>query len=177
MPIINYMIATRPLNESLQKLILPSDYCVSDTNFDLNYYRLSADKRIIFGGGVSYSLKHSEKLARNTERRMRKVFPVLSEEKAEYIWGDYVGITVNRTADIGQASQKIFYAHGFSGHGVALTGIAGRIIANTIVSGNKGALETFEKIKHKNFPGGRLFRMPLLVTISALQKMTDIFNA
>ena len=73
--------------------------------------------------------------------------------------------------------QKIFYAHGFSGHGVALTGIAGRIIANAIVSGNKGALETFEKIKHKNFPGGRLFRMPLLVTISALQKMTDIFNA
>ena len=55
--------------------------------------------------------------------------------------------------------------------------LAGRIIANTIVSGNKGALETFEKIKHKNFPGGRLFRMPLLVTISALQKMTDIFNA
>ena len=177
MPIINYMIATRPLNESLQKLILPSDYCVSDTNFDLNYYRLSADKRMIFGGGVSYSLKHSEKLAKNTERRMRKVFPVLSEEKAEYIWGGYVGITVNRTPDIGQASQKIFYAHGFSGHGVALTGIAGRIIVNAIVSGNKGALETFEKIKHKNFPGGRLFRMPLLVTISALQKMTDIFNA
>ena len=108
---------------------------------------------------------------------MLKVFPSLSKEKAEYIWGGYVGITVNRTPDIGQTSSRIFYAHGFSGHGVALTGIAGKIIANSIVSGEKGALETFEKIKHKNFPGGRLFRMPLLVTISALQRMTDIFNA
>ena len=177
MPIINYMIATKPLSENLQKSILPSDYCVSDTNFDLNYYRLSADKRMIFGGGVSYSLSHSEKLAKNTERRMCKVFPSLSNQNAEYIWGGYVGITVNRTPDIGQASHRIFYAHGFSGHGVALTGIAGRIIANSIVSGNKGALEIFEKIKHRNFPGGRLFRMPLLVTISALQRMTDIFNA
>jgi len=177
MPIINYMIATKPISNDLQKTILPSDYCVCDTNFDLNYYRLSSDKRMIFGGGVSYSLKHSEKLAKRTEQRMLKVFPSLSKEKAEYIWGGYVGITVNRTPDIGQTSSRIFYAHGFSGHGVALTGIAGKIIANSIFSGEKGALETFEKIKHKNFPGGRLFRMPLLVTISALQRMTDIFNA
>tara|TARA_B110000114_G_scaffold143866_1_gene152474 strand:+ start:4428 stop:5717 length:1290 start_codon:yes stop_codon:yes gene_type:complete len=177
MPIINYMIATQPISDDLQKTILPSDYCVCDTNFDLNYYRLSSDKRIIFGGGVSYSLKHSEKLAKRTEQRMRRVFPALSSEKAEYIWGGYVGITVNRTPDIGQTSPRIFYAHGFSGHGVALTGIAGKIIANSIFSGEKGVLETFEKIKHRNFPGGRLFRMPLLVTISALQRMTDIFNA
>ena len=177
MPIINYMIATQPISDDLQKTILPSDYCVCDTNFDLNYYRLSSDKRMIFGGGVSYSLKHSEKLAKRTEQRMRRVFPALSSEKAEYIWGGYVGITVNRTPDIGQTSPRIFYAHGFSGHGVALTGIAGKIIANSIFSGEKGVLETFEKIKHRNFPGGRLFRMPLLVTISALQRMTDIFNA
>lgn len=177
MPIINYMIATQPISDHLQKTILPSDYCVCDTNFDLNYYRLSSDKRMIFGGGVSYSLKHSEKLAKRTEQRMLKVFPALSSEKAEYIWGGYVGITVNRTPDIGQTSPRIFYAHGFSGHGVALTGIAGKIIANSIFSGEKGVLETFEKIKHRNFPGGRLFRMPLLVTISALQRMTDIFNA
>lgn len=176
MPIINYMIATKPLSKNLQEIILPSDYCVSDTNFDLNYYRLSSDKRMIFGGGASYSLKHTEKLAKNTEKRMLKVFPDLSEEKAEYIWGGYVGLTVNRTPDIGQASQRIFYAHGFSGHGVALTGIAGKIIADSIFSGEKGALETFERIKHRKFPGGRLFRMPFLVTITAMQRMTDIFN-
>ena len=177
MPIINYMIATKPLNQALQKTVIPSDYCVSDTNFDLNYYRLSADKRMIFGGGVSYSLKHSEVLAKKTEKRMLKVFPNLHNEKAEYIWGGYVGITLNRVPDIGQSSRKIYYAHGFSGHGVALTGIAGRVIANSIYSEEKGVLETFEKIKHRNFPGGRLFKMPLLVIISTLQRMTDIFNA
>ena len=177
MPIINYMIATKPLNNEHQDVVLPSDYCVSDTNFDLNYYRLSADKRMIFGGGVSYSLRHTAKLASNTEKRMHRVFPMLSNYKAEYIWGGYVGITVNRTLDIGQSSQRIFYAHGFSGHGVALTGIAGKVIAEAVFSGDKGILETFEKIKHRNFPGGRLFRMPLLVVISTLQRMTDIFNA
>ena len=177
MPIINYMIATKPLSKEHQENVLPSDYCVSDTNFDLNYYRLSADKRMIFGGGVSYSLRHTEKLARNTEKRMHKVFPILSSYNAEFIWGGYVGITVNRTLDIGQASQRIFYAHGFSGHGVALTGIAGKVIAESIFSGDKGTLDIFKRIKHQNFPGGRLFRMPLLVAISALQRMTDIFNA
>jgi gamma-glutamylputrescine oxidase len=171
------MIATKPLNQALQKTVIPSDYFVSDTNFDLNYYRLSADKRMIFGGGVSYSLKHSEVLAKKTEKRMLKVFPNLQNEKAEYIWGGYVGITLNRVPDIGQASRRIYYAHGFSGHGVALTGIAGRVIANSIHSDEKGVLETFEKIKHRNFPGGRLFKMPLLVIISTLQRMTDIFNA
>ena len=132
---------------------------------------------MIFGGGVSYSLKHSEVLAKKTEKRMLKVFPNLQNEKAEYIWGGYVGITLNRVPDIGQASRRIYYAHGFSGHGVALTGIAGRVIANSIYSDEKGVLETFEKIKHRNFPGGRLFKMPLLVIISTLQRMTDIFNA
>ena len=74
-------------------------------------------------------------------------------------------------------SDKIFYAQGFSGHGVAFTGIAGKIIANSIFSGKTSELESFEKIKHNNFPGGRIFRMPILVTISAMQRMMDIFNA
>ena len=74
-------------------------------------------------------------------------------------------------------NEKIFYAQGFSGHGVAFTGIAGKILAENIVSGKTSEMEAFEKIKHRNFPGGRLFRMPLLVTISAMQRMMDIFNA
>ena len=73
-------------------------------------------------------------------------------------------------------NDKIFYAHGFSGHGVALTGIAGKILAESMVTEKTNELEAFEKVKHKKFPGGRLFRMPLLVTISAMQRMMDIFN-
>ena len=83
---------------------------------------------------------------------------------------------MNRVPHIGMESKKIFYAHGFSGHGVAFTGIAGKILAESIANGRTVELELFEKIKHRNFPGGRLFRMPLLVTISAMQRMADIFN-
>ena len=177
MPIDTYVIGTKPLSLNLQKEILPNDYCVSDTNFDLNYYRLSADKSLLFGGGVSYSLKNVEGLKKRTRKQLSKVFPQLSEQPIDFLWGGHIAITVNRVPNIGQLSNKIFYAQGFAGHGVALTGIAGKIIAESIFSGRTQELESFEKIKHHNFPGGRLLRMPFLVTISAMQRMMDIFNA
>ena len=145
-------------------------------NFDLNYYRLSESKRMIFGGAVGYSLKNVEGLKKRTKKQLNRVFPQLKNIKVDYIWGGLIAITVNRVPDIGMINEKIFYAQGFSGHGVAFTGIAGKILAENIASGKTSEMEAFEKIKHRNFPGGRLFRMPLLVTISAMQRMMDIFN-
>ena len=113
---------------------------------------------------------------KRTKRQLDKIFPQLSNLKIEYIWGGLIALTMNRVPDIGMESEKIFYAQGFSGHGVAFTGIAGKILADSIANGRTAGLELFEKIKHRNFPGGRLFRMPLLVTISAMQRMADIFN-
>tara|TARA_Y100000748_G_scaffold303234_1_gene307718 strand:+ start:601 stop:1890 length:1290 start_codon:yes stop_codon:yes gene_type:complete len=176
MPCETYIVCTEHLNSSLQEHVLPNDYCVSDTNFDLNYYRLSASKRMIFGGAVGYSLKNVESLKKRTKRQLDKIFPQLSNLKIDYIWGGLIALTMNRVPDIGMESEKIFYAQGFSGHGVALTGMAGKILAESIVNGKTTELESFEKIKHRKFPGGRLFRMPLLVTISAMQRMADIFN-
>ena len=176
MPCETYIVCTEPLDEAIQNTILPNNYCVSDTNFDLNYYRLSSSKRMIFGGAVGYSLKNVEGLKKRTKRQLDKVYPQLLNHKIEYIWGGLIAITVNRVPDIGMLNDNIYYAHGFSGHGVAFTGIAGKIISEGIVNGKTSELEAFEKIKHKNFPGGRLFRMPLLVTISAMQRMMDVFN-
>ena len=176
MPCETYIVCTENLSSSLQEQILPNDYCVSDTNFDLNYYRLSESKRMVFGGAVGYSLKNVENLKKRTKRQLDKIFPQLSNLKIDYIWGGLIALTMNRVPDIGMESEKIFYAHGFSGHGVAFTGIAGKILAESIANGRTAELELFEKIKHRNFPGGRLFRMPLLVTISAMQRMADIFN-
>ena len=176
MPCATYIVCTEPLSQNLQREILPNDYCVSDTNFDLNYYRLSDSKRMIFGGAVGYSLKIVEGLKKRTKRQLNKVYPNLSELKIDYIWGGLIALTMNRVPDIGMVNDKIYYAQGFSGHGVALTGIAGKILAENMVSEKTKELEAFEKIKHKNFPGGRLFRMPLLVTISSMQRMMDIFN-
>ena len=177
MPVDTYVIGTKPLSHNLQKEILPNDYCVSDTNFALNYYRLSEDKRLLFGGGVSYSLKNVEKLKKRTKKQVVKVFPQILDQDVDFLWGGHIAITVNRVPDIGQLRNNIFYAQGFSGHGIALTGIAGKILAESIFSDKSQELEIFEKIKHNNFPGGRIFRMPLLVTISAMQRMMDIFNA
>ena len=160
----------------MQKEILPNDYCVSDTNFDLNYYRLSENKRMIFGGAVGYSLKMVESLKLRTKKQLDKVYPSLKDMKVDYIWGGLIALTMNRVPDIGMINDKVFYAHGFSGHGVAFTGIAGKIIAENMIGEKTRELEAFEKIKHRNFPGGRLFRMPLLVTISSMQRMMDIFN-
>ena len=176
MPCATYIVCTEPLSQNLQREILPNDYCVSDTNFDLNYYRLSDSKRMIFGGAVGYSLKIVEGLKKRTKRQLNKVYPNLSELKIDYIWGGLIALTMNRVPDIGMVNDKIYYAQGFSGHGVALTGIAGKILAENMVSEKTKELEAFEKIKHKNFPGGRLFRMPLLVTISSMQRMMDTFN-
>lgn len=176
MPCATYIVCTEPLDAGLQASILKNDYCVSDTNFDLNYYRLSQSKRMLFGGVVGYSLKNVERLKKRTKLQLDKVFPSLKSLNVEYIWGGYIALTVNRVPDIGMLNDKIFYAHGFSGHGVALTGIAGKILAESMATEKTKELEAFEKVKHKNFPGGRLFRMPLLVTISAMQRMMDIFN-
>ena len=177
MPVDTYIVGTRPLSPNLRGSVLPNDYCVSDTNFDLNYYRLSENKNMLFGGGVSYSLKNVEGLKLRTKKQLVKVFPQLSDTPIEFLWGGLIAISLNRVPNIGQLSDKIFYAQGFSGHGVAFTGIAGKIIASSIFSGKTSELESFEKIKHNNFPGGRIFRMPILVTISAMQRMMDIFNA
>ena len=176
MPCETYIVCTENLNSSLQEQVLPNNYCVTDTNFDLNYYRLSASKRMIFGGAVGYSLKNVEGLKKRTKRQLDKVFPQLSSLKIDYIWGGLIALTMNRVPDIGMESEKIFYAQGFSGHGVGLTGMAGKILAESIVNGRTAEIELFEKVKHRKFPGGRLFRMPLLVTISAMQRMADIFN-
>ena len=177
MPVDTYIVGTKPLSSNLLGTILPKDYCVSDTNFDLNYYRLSKEKNMLFGGGVSYSLKNVEGLKSRTKKQLVKVFPQLLDTSIEFLWGGLIAISLNRVPNIGQLSDNIFYAQGFSGHGVAFSGIAGKIIANSIHSGKTSELESFERIKHKNFPGGRLLRIPFLVTISAMQRMMDVFNA
>ena len=95
MPCETYIVCTENLNSSLQEQVLPNNYCVTDTNFDLNYYRLSASKRMIFGGAVGYSLKNVEGLKKRTKRQLDKVFPQLSSLKIDYIWGGLIALTMN----------------------------------------------------------------------------------
>jgi len=145
---------------------------VADVNWALDYFRLSADHRLLFGGRASYSTLPPPNLAGTMTRRMTRVFPQLKGVKFDSVWGGFVDISLNRAPHWGRLGDNVYFAQGFSGHGVAATGLAGRVIAEAI-RGQAARLDAYAKIPHRNFPGGRLLRTPLLVAAMAWFKLRD----
>ncbi|HEY8540330.1 MAG TPA: FAD-binding oxidoreductase [Steroidobacteraceae bacterium] len=172
MPVATYIVATEPLGEQRITELIRENIAVSDTNFVLDYFRRSADHRLLFGGRVSYSGIDAFDTARATRKRMLKVFPQLRDVRVDYAWGGFVDITMNRAPDFGRVAPNVYYLQGFSGHGIALTGIAGKLVAEAI-SGQAERFDLFAKIPHRNFPGGPLFRTPTLVLAMAWYRMRD----
>ncbi len=125
---------------------------VSDVNFVLDYFRRSDDHRLLFGGRVSYSGRDALNTAKATRVRMLKVFPSLADAKIDFAWGGHVDITMSRAPDFGRIAPNVYYLQGFSGHGIALTGIAGQMVAETI-AGQAERFDLFTKLKHHDFPG------------------------
>lgn len=173
MPVGTYIIATESLGEHRARALISQDVAVADMNFVLDYYRLSADHRLLFGGRVSYSTLPPANLAAAMRPRMLAVFPQLNDVKVEFSWGGFVAITINRAPDFGRIADNIFYAQGFSGHGIALTGFAGKLMAEAI-AGTAERFDVFARIAHRPFPGGRLLRTPLLVLAMAYYRLRDI---
>ncbi len=174
MPVGTYIVATEPLEKAVADSLITNRAAVADTNFVLDYYRLSADDRLLFGGRVSYSTLQPVRLARSLERRMLRVFPQLAGTKIAFSWGGHVAITRNRAPHIGQLESGEWYAQGFSGHGMALTGYVGKLLAESILGDHK-QIGCFQKIAHKPFPGGRWLRMPALVAAMGYYKLKDRF--
>jgi gamma-glutamylputrescine oxidase len=172
MPVGTYIGATETLGEARAKALISNDMAVADVNWALDYFRLSADHRLLFGGRASYSTLPPPNLSGTLRRRMTRVFPALEGVKMDYVWGGYVDISLNRAPHWGRLGSNVFFAQGFSGHGVAATGLAGRIMAEAI-RGQAGRLDVFSRIQHRNFPGGRALRTPLLVAAMAWFKLRD----
>jgi gamma-glutamylputrescine oxidase len=173
MPVGTYIGATVPLGENRAKSLIPDDVAVADTNFVLNYFRRSSDHRMLFGGRVSYSTIMPPYLPRAMRHKMLEVFPQLSDVEFEYTWGGFVAITVERTPDVGRIAPNVYYAHGYSGTGVALSGICGKIIAEAI-AGQAERVDLFAKLPHTNFPGGPALRTPLLAAAMLWYRMRDL---
>jgi gamma-glutamylputrescine oxidase len=173
MPVGTFIAASTPLGPERAAQLLPRGTAVSDTQWVLDYFRLSGDDRMIFGGRVSYSTIAPPRLPEAMRRRMVGVFPQLADVPIEFAWGGYVDITMNRAPDFGRVADNIYYLQGFSGHGLALTGLAGRIVAEAI-HGTASRFDLFAAIEHGNFPGGRWFRTPLLVLAMAWYRMRDL---
>ena len=174
MPVGTYIAATEPMSAEEAKSIIQQDTAVCDLNFVLDYYRLSSDNRMLYGGRVSYSTIDPPSIANSIRKRMVWTFPQLESKKIEYDWGGYVAITMNRAPHFGRVGNNVLFAQGFSGHGVALTLYAGKLMAETI-SGQEEKFAMFEKIPHVSFPGGRLFRTPMLVLAMSYYKLRDYF--
>jgi gamma-glutamylputrescine oxidase len=172
MPVGTYIGATAPLGAERAKALIGNDMAVADINWALDYFRLSADHRLLFGGRASYSTLPPPDLAGTMRRRMTRVFPQLAGVAFEHVWGGYVDISLNRAPHWGRLGDNVYFAQGFSGHGVAATGLAGRLLAEAI-RGQAERLDVFGRITHLPFPGGRAFRTPMLVAAMAWYKLRD----
>lgn len=173
MPVGTYIVATEPLGEARAQALLPGDIAVTDINWVLDYFRRSADHRMLFGGRVSYSGLDPFNTAEATRRRMVRVFPQLADVRLSHAWGGYVDITMNRAPDFGRLEPDVFYLQGFSGHGIALTGMAGRLVAEA-VAGTSERFDVFARIPHRTFPGGPLLRRPALVLAMMYYRLRDL---
>jgi gamma-glutamylputrescine oxidase len=172
MPVGTYIGATEPLGEARARELIRNDMAVADANWALDYFRRSSDQRLLFGGRASYSTLPPPNLRRTLIHRMIRVFPQLAGVALDYVWGGFVDISRNRAPHWGRITPNIYFAQGFSGHGIGTTGLAGRVLAEAI-RGQSARLDVFARIKHLPFPGGRLFRTPLLVMAMAWFKLRD----
>ncbi|MEM5296171.1 FAD-binding oxidoreductase [Burkholderia sp. JPY481] len=162
MPVGTYMIATEPLTSARADALMPGRAAASDNNLILDYFRLSADHRLLFGAGESYDATTPRNLIDRMRGRMTGVFPQLADVKIEYAWGGFVDITMNRAPDLGRIGDNLYYVQGFSGHGLVFAGMAGKILADAI-GGDASRFDVFSRIRHRRFPGGKRLRTPALV--------------
>ncbi|WP_044874607.1 FAD-binding oxidoreductase [Pseudomonas sp. LFM046] len=159
MPCGTQVITTEPLSDEMAKSLLPQDYCVEDCNYLLDYYRLSGDKRLIYGGGVVYGARDPANIEAIIRPKMLKTFPQLKDVKIDFAWTGNFLLTLSRLPQVGRIGDNIYYSQGCSGHGVTYTHIAGKVIAETL-RGQAERFDAFASLPHYPFPGGRVFRVP-----------------
>lgn len=173
MSVGTYVVATEPLSEARARQLIANNAAVSDMNWVLDYFRRSADHRLLFGGRVNYSGLASFDAPAATRKRMLGVFPQLADVKLDYSWGGELDITLNRVPHFGRLAPNVYFLQGFSGHGIALAGIAGKLVAEAI-GGTAERFDVFTRMKHRDFPGGAALRRPALVVAMLYYRLRDL---
>jgi gamma-glutamylputrescine oxidase len=170
MPINNFIVATEPLGDRAAG-ILAEPVAVADTKFVVNYWRLSEDNRLLFGGGESYGYRFPD-VIRTVSKPMLEVYPQLKGTRIDYAWGGTLAITINRMPCFTRPSMNVMSASGYSGHGVAMATLAGKLMAEA-VAGNAGGFDLMASLPQPRFPGGVALRWPLLVLAMTWYSMRD----
>ena len=162
MPINNFMVATEPLGEARARQLIDGRFGVHDTRFVVNYFRLSDDHRLLFGGGENYRPGFPKDILGFVRPYMLELFPQLDDVAVDYAWGGTLSVTVNRLPHVGRLPPNLFFAQGYSGHGISIANFAGKVIAEAIA----GIAERFDVMANMpihTFPGGTLLRYPGMV--------------
>ena len=181
MPVGTYVVTTPVLPPGLLDGLLPTRSAVCDSNFVLDYFRPTADGRLMFGGGVSYSTRTPHRMAAGLQRRMAHTFPALAGTPVEHAWGGFVDITQNRAPDFARLGwpphrgpvASVYLLQGFSGHGLALTALAGRLVAEALC-GDSERFDVLARLQHRPFPGGAWLRTPALVLGMTWYRLRDL---
>ncbi|PXA96886.1 gamma-glutamylputrescine oxidoreductase [Nostoc sp. 3335mG] len=157
MPVSTQMMATEPLGKARAQELLPTGMCVEDVRYILDYFRLSADHRLIFGGGVVYGGTDPADVVKKLRPNLDKVFPQLGDVKIDFAWSGNFALSFSRVPQMGRLGNRIYFAHGYSGHGVTGSHLFGRILSEAI-RGDMTRFDTFAALPWIPFPGGRMFR-------------------
>ncbi|MBC7145815.1 MAG: FAD-binding oxidoreductase [Thioclava marina] len=172
MPVSTQVMATEPLGEDRARALMPSDVCIEDVRYILDYYRMSADNRLLFGGGTVYGGADPKDIKAKLWKNLEKVFPQLKGVKIDFAWSGNFALSFSRVPQMGRIGQNTYFAHGYSGHGVTGSHTFGRILSEAI-NGDLTRFDTFAKLPWIPFPGGRTFRVPYSVAGSWWYALRD----
>jgi len=172
-PVNSFIIATEPLSEQLVAEINPEDLAVCDPNFVLEYFRLSADKRLLFGGRCNYFGDDPELIKKKLKPKMCRIYPQLQNTNIDYAWGGKIGVTLSRVPQLGRLAPNVFYSQGYSGHGVNVTHLAGQIMADAI-AGTFERFDIFARIKPVTVPGSSVFSKPMVALGMMYYRLKDL---
>ncbi len=160
-PAGSYVIATEPLGDTRANELTPADIAFCEQCIALNYFRLSADKRLLFGGMCNYSGRVPKSITASLRPKMLDIFPQLEDVRIDYEWGGNIAISVNRCPQFGRIKDNTYYVQGYSGHGIAPTHLAGKMLAD-IICGDSEQFDVFSKVRHIPLPGGKWFASPAI---------------
>ncbi|KAA0694173.1 FAD-binding oxidoreductase [Halopseudomonas laoshanensis] len=177
LPAGSYVIATEPLGEERARALIPQNMAMCDQRVALDYYRLSADHRLVFGGACHYSGRDPADIAAYMRPKMLRVFPQLAEVKIDYQWGGMIGIGANRLPQIGKLPEQanVFYAQAYAGHGINATHLAAKLLGAAISGQASSGFELFDRVPHMTFPGGKHLRAPLLAMGMMWEQIKEAF--
>ncbi len=174
LPINNFVITTQPLDETLRKEVMATSAAVADSKFVINYFRMTHDGRLLFGGGENYGYRFPADIKAFVRKPMLEIFPQLESVKIDYGWGGTLAITLKRLPLFERLAGNILTCSGYSGHGVALASLAGQIAAEAI-NGQASRFDVLAKLETPRFPGGTLLRYPMLIAAMTWFSLRDKF--